>query len=85
MPAGKVLDREFLEIRAKLLEIAASLDRLDRGEGSVDADPRREGIGQGLRILLDEASADRAERIQRLFSLAYEPDWPVKLGLNDRS
>ncbi len=36
MPAAEVLDREFLEIRAKILEIAASLDRLDRGEDFQD-------------------------------------------------
>jgi hypothetical protein len=30
LDATEVLNREFLEIRAKLLEIAAALDRLDR-------------------------------------------------------
>jgi len=32
LAAPEVLNREFLEIRAKILEIPASLDRLDRAE-----------------------------------------------------
>ena len=30
MNSEQILDREFLEIRAKILEVAAALDRLDR-------------------------------------------------------
>jgi hypothetical protein len=74
MPAQKVLDREFLELRAKILELAASLDRMDRGEGDHRADPRMALIGQGLSILSTEVS-DRAERVQMLFSRAYNSSW----------
>jgi hypothetical protein len=74
LDAPEVLDREFLEIRARLLQIAASLDRLDRAKGSVASDPRLQTIRQALAILAD-SRADRAEKIQLLFSRPYEAGW----------
>jgi hypothetical protein len=78
--APEVLDREFLEVRARLLQIAAVLDRLDRAGDSVEADPRIEKIRRALAIL-ESTSGQRAERIQLLFSRAYEPDWRERFGL----
>ena len=80
MPAPDVLDREFLEIRAKLLEMAASFDRLDRGEGDVHGDRRMDLIRRGLKILQRDESG-RAEAIQLLFSREYEEDWRRKFGM----
>ncbi len=74
MPAKDVLEREFLEIRARILEIAASLDRLDRGEGSIEDDSRRKLIARGISILLD-SNTERAEQIQMLFSRPFESHW----------
>ncbi len=74
MSAEKVLDREYLEIRAKLLEVAASLDRIDRGPGSVDEDPRLQQFRDALTMILN-SSDDRAEQLQLIFSRTYEPDW----------
>ena len=78
LDAPEVLDREFLEIRARLLHIAASLDRLDRAEGKVAGDPRLEKIKKSLAILAAD-EANRAERIQLLFSRPYEADWKAVL------
>jgi hypothetical protein len=78
LDAPEVLDREFLEIRARLLHIAASLDRLDRAEGSVADDPRLEKIRRSLAILARD-HADRAEEIQLLFSRPYEANWQAAL------
>lgn len=75
LPAPRVLDMFFLEARSKLLDLAATLDRLDRGEGAAAADPRVERIRQALLTLL-ETEPGRAERVQQIFSLAYDPDWP---------
>jgi len=80
MNAVETLNREFLEVRAKILEIAAALDRLDRAEGSVASDPRMERIRQGLARLQSER-ADRAEQIQLIFSLSYDQDWRTNLGV----
>jgi hypothetical protein len=74
MPAPQVLDREFLEIRAKILELAASLDRLDRGDGDVADDPRMTLVRGGLSILSQD-DPGRAERMQLLFSQPYEDAW----------
>jgi hypothetical protein len=79
LDAAEVLNREFLEVRARLLHIAASLDRLDRAEGSVASDARLDKIRQALAILSD-AEADRAEKIQLLFSRPYDSDWMASLS-----
>ena len=80
MTADQVLSREYLEIRGKILELAASLDRIQRSHGTVQSDRRRQLIAQGLEILSSGAS-DRAEQIQLLFSRPYSPDWREEFGL----
>ena len=78
--AGELLNREFLAIRARLIDAAAMLDRIDRGEGSAEADPRLAKIRQAAEILA-EAAPDRAKRILSLFSLPYEDAWRKEFGL----
>lgn len=68
------LDTFFLETRCKILDLAAILDRIGRGAGQVDNDPRLEKIRQALEILQDE-SGGRAERVQQLFSIEYDAAW----------
>jgi hypothetical protein len=80
MAAQAVLDREYLEVRAKLLELAASFDRLDRGGGVSPDERRMQLIRQGLKVLLDE-TGDRAEQIQLIFSRSYDDDWQKAFGL----
>ncbi len=79
LPAPELLDREFLEIRARLLHVASSFDRIDRAEGAVEADPRLAKIHEALAILSD-GKPDRAERIQLVFSRPYEADWRAALS-----
>ena len=76
LPAPQALDSYFLEARCKLLDVAAILDRIGRGRdsASLDADPRLERIRRALEVLHDR-SGGRAERIQQIFSLDYEPGW----------
>ena len=80
LPSRAVLDAYFLEVRCKLLDLAAILDRIGRGAGSSEVanDPRLAAIRQALDILRDE-SGGRAERIQRVFSLDYDPNWKQSL------
>jgi len=80
LPAPQVLDREFLEIRAKILELAASLDRLDRGAGDVADDARMQLVLGGLGLLLEDRPG-RAERMQLLFSQPYEAAWRKKFEI----
>ena len=71
----------FLEVRAKLLEVAATFDRIDRG-GTLDdaAQAKRDLLRQATEILLS-GDADRAERLQQLFSRDYESDWRQSMGI----
>ena len=80
MAANAVLDREFLRTRAKILEIGAILDRIDRAEGDVGSDRRRELLRQGIEVLLEDETG-RAERIQMLFSLPFREKWQKEFGL----
>ncbi|HMC89661.1 MAG TPA: hypothetical protein VKI17_08935 [Gemmataceae bacterium] len=76
LPADQALERHFLEARSKLLDLAAILDRIGRGQGgaAVAKDARVEKIRQALEVLQDP-SGGRAERIQKLFSLDYDVTW----------
>jgi hypothetical protein len=67
-----VLDRELPILRSRLIDLAAALDRLDRAGSS--GDPRLEKVRQGL-SLLNRSTPDRAEQVQKVFSLPYDADW----------
>jgi len=82
LDAPEVLNREFPEIRARLLQLAAALDRMERAAGSTETDPRREKIREALSIL-GQSGPNRAERLQLLFSLGYDPEWKQHLGLKE--
>lgn len=69
LPRRAAIDLYFLEHRAKLLDLAAFLDRVERcqpapGEGP---DFRLEALRQALTVLIDNRP-DRARRIQEIFS-----------------
>lgn len=76
LPAGKALDAYFHEARSKILDVAAILDRINRGQDAATAaaDPRVQRIRMALDVLRDE-SGGRAERVQQIFSLDYDPSW----------
>ena len=78
--APEVLNREFLEIRARILQIAASLDRMSRADGAVTDDPRYVNLKRALSIV-QSAEPNRAEQIQLLFSRTYDEHWRKNLGV----
>jgi hypothetical protein len=71
LSAAQILDAYFLETRAKLIEIAANLDRVDRAPdaAAVQSDPRLAFVRDALKILQNSPTANRAEQILRLYSL----------------
>jgi len=83
LSAPEVLNREFLEIRCKILELAAAFDRLERADGSVEEDPRMARLREALTTLLEQ-SQDRAEQVQMIFSRTYEDDWQKKFKISPR-
>jgi hypothetical protein len=74
--ASQVLDRHYLEIRCGLLDLAAALDRIARSDeaGPTHEDPRMDLLRQGIAIVAG-GGTDRAERLQMLFSDAYQEGW----------
>ncbi len=76
LSARKALDQYFQEARSKLLDLAAIFDRLDRGADAeqIRQDPRTRKLRQALEIL-QSAGPSRAEAVQLLFSLEYDPHW----------
>ncbi|MEM7457354.1 MAG: hypothetical protein AAF456_23665 [Planctomycetota bacterium] len=82
MNSKQILDREFLEIRSKILEIAASLDRIDRAEGTVSDDSKLQLLQKGIAILHGD-EADRAEKVQMLFSINYLEQWQKQYEISE--
>ena len=76
LTASQTLDREFLEIRCRILDIAAALDRIDRCDRAdpAQSDPRREQLAEAIRLLID-GGHHRAERVQMVFSDPYDEAW----------
>ena len=75
-----VLEQEFLPLRAKILEIAAGLDRLDRAVEAGEDGGRRERLEQAIQLLLAEEPS-RAARVQLLFSRDYDESWRERFGV----
>ncbi len=83
--ANSILDETFLDMRAKLLEVAADFDRIDRASDHGDvlsgqSQQLRQRLDEALQILLSE-NADRAERLQILFSRQYQDTWRTEMQL----
>ena len=72
-----VLEQEFLPLRAKILEIAAGLDRLDRAVPAGDDGGRRTRLAGAIQLLLSDES-NRAAKVQLHFSRDYEEGWREK-------
>ncbi len=72
LTSEKALDRHYLDARCLMLDLAAILDRIDRG-GDI-SDPRLKLFAQALEVL-QEKGPGRAEKIQHIFSLDYDSDW----------
>ena len=80
LDAEAVLTREQFKIRAKLIELAAIFDRIDRAEGSVDDDLRMVEIRESISVLAAENNdSGRAERIQMIYSREFDPNWQQDL------
>jgi hypothetical protein len=63
----QVVDTYFMEHRARLVDIAAYLDRVDRGQGDDPLDFRDVAFRRAVEILLD-GQPQRARRVLELFS-----------------
>jgi len=80
MDAQQTLDHEFLDIRSRILDVASSLDRIQRADGNVTDDDRMKKLSEALQITLSN-DPHRAEKIQLLFSREYEENWKDQFAL----
>jgi hypothetical protein len=75
LTTGQIIDEYFIENRTRLLELAASLERIDRSADGGDArgDFRMAAFLQALHILASNAP-DKVDQVQFIFSdLTIEP------------
>ena len=74
--AETILDRQYLEMRCGLLDLAAAFDRISRAEHAlkIHGDVRLQLLKQAIEIVASERT-DRAERLQILFSDEYIAGW----------
>ncbi len=84
MNSNQILDCEFLQIRAKILEVGAALDRVDRADGDVSGDQRMQLLRDAIELVASDGP-HRAERIQLLFSREYDEAWQEKFELTSRT
>ena len=82
----KLVDLYYLEMRAKLLDIAAFLDRVDRAQdaASAPADFRLEAMRQAAKELLS-VEPGRAARVQMCLSDPTSDPIPDAAGLKGAS
>ncbi len=76
LQAVELLDREFLEVRHRIIDVAAALDRWGRAQdfAAIESEPRLQRIREAIRLLA-EPGESRAAAVQMLFSDAYEENW----------
>ncbi len=88
--AEQVLEQEFLQVRAKILEIAAFFDRLDADAADQSSKPHSPVSGNGaerLKLLragcelLLDSDSDKAARVQLLFSRQYDEQWRTAMDV----
>ena len=80
MTAKDTLDREFLNARAMILSLGASLDRIGRSNGTVKEDAQLHQLYKGIQVLKMDTD-NRAEQVQLLFSRLYDETWKEKFEL----
>ncbi|MEO0531419.1 MAG: hypothetical protein AAF266_12720 [Planctomycetota bacterium] len=76
LPPAELAAREWPPLRARLIDIAAALDRLDAASSAPEAATVREQAVRLLAALLAPTDKpDRAERLLEMLSREYDPAW----------
>jgi hypothetical protein len=73
---AKVIDRYFLEHRAKVLDVAAFLDRVERAAPEAGAKGREDFRVAALRRAIAILGDGRPERAKRILELLSDPTEP---------
>lgn len=85
----QLAEREWPTLRARLVDVAAALDRLDRlseraGDGGcAEAEIARFEAKRMLEVILEPGDADRAERVLTMLSRSYDPIWRERFAAGE--
>ena len=81
--AAQIVADEFMIARAKIVELAATLDRIERASGNVDDSKNMQLLVQGMHILIDD-EVEKAKRVQLLMSRTYDPNWQNLMSISKK-
>lgn len=81
--AAQIVADEFMIARAKIVELAATLDRIERASGNVDDSKNMQLLVQGMHILIDD-QVEKAKRVQLLMSRDYDPNWQNLMSISKK-
>jgi len=78
--AQQIVAEDFMIARARIVELAATLDRIERATGDVDDSKNMQLLMQGMHILCDD-EVEKAKRVQLLMSRQYDPQWQTQMSI----
>lgn len=78
--AQQIVAEDFMIARARIVELAATLDRIERASGNVDDSKNMQLLMQGMNILCDD-EVEKAKRVQLLMSRHYDPEWQTQMAI----
>ena len=82
VPRSRVIELYFMEHRAKLVDIAAFLDRLDRADDDLGEEDFRIAAFRAAIAVLIDGHPRRSQRILELFSDPTAEPIPSAAGMN---
>jgi len=81
--ADKIVVDEFMIARSKIVELAATLDRIERANGDVDDSKQMQLLINGMQILCDD-EVEKTKRVQLLMSRQYDPQWQSHMSIEKK-
>ena len=81
--AQQIVAEDFMIARARIVELAATLDRIERASGDVDDSRNMQLLMQGMNILCDD-EFEKAKRVQLLMSRHYDPQWQTQMAIEKK-
>ncbi len=78
--AEKIIADDFMIARAKIVELAATLDRIERAQGEIADSNQMQLLMQGMHILCDD-EIEKTKRVQLLMSRQYDPQWQAQMSI----
>ena len=81
--AEQIVADDFMIARARIVELAATLDRIERATGDVEDSTNMQLLIQGMHILCDD-EVEKAKRVQLLMSRQYDPKWQAQMSITKK-